>query len=71
MRCPWDARAGMIPCRDVSGVAEGLGPLGPELGEKFRKEGGYLKSWGTSHLFSLILINILPQRDGSRNDSPR
>lgn len=45
-----------MPRRTASGVAEGLVPLGPKLGE-FRKGGRCLKSWGTSHLFSLILVN--------------
>lgn len=57
MRCPWDARAGLILCSHVFDVAEGLGPLALKLLGRFRKEGKYLKSWGTSRLFSMILKN--------------
>lgn len=54
MRYPLDARAGLIIYR-CFGFAEGLGPLGLELGGRFRKEGKYLKkNWDN---FTAFLIH--------------
>lgn len=47
----WDARAGMIPRRDVSGVAEGLRLLVLNLGRSSERREGILRA-GEPHIFS-------------------
>lgn len=41
--------------------AEGLGPLGLEVGRRFRKEGKHVtKSWGVPHSSSRIALLVDP-----------